>query len=189
MKKMPTQLLEYLVKQCTREVLDQLISERANGKPEINAAKASGKKIPIQTKTDKNSKFFVPVKVKKVNEAEKDSPEPEQGSSDKPELSKSESPEQNHQEPSVQSSTPSGPVIINPTDKSRLEPIRFQGHDDASVERTLHLIAAKIAGPKVKISLSAKRLARAAAQNPSASVFFYLGKLDPESEEIFLMAD
>jgi hypothetical protein len=46
-----------------------------------------------------------------------------------------------------------------------------------------------VIGPRAKVSLGAKRLAREAASNPNAKIFFYFGKTDPESEEVFLMAD
>ena len=32
-------------------------------------------------------------------------------------------------------------------------------------------------------------MAREVMANPSATVYFYIGKMDPESEEVFLMAD
>jgi len=150
---MPTQLLKYLVQECTKEVLDQVIAEAAE--PEGNPSPAGpevGGEEPTPTPT----------------------PTPE------PSAPKAEAPSE---------TSSKGPVVINPRDKSKLEPVRFQGRDEASIERTLHSIAAKVAGPRTKVSLGAKRLARQAAGNPGTAVFFYIGKTDPESEEVFLMAD
>ena len=85
-----------------------------------------------------------------------------------------------------------GAVFVNPKDKSKLDPkplAILRGQNDANIERILHRIATGIAGARAKVSIGAKRMAREVAKNPNASVFFYLGKMDPESDEIFLMAD
>jgi hypothetical protein len=85
-----------------------------------------------------------------------------------------------------------GAVFVNPKDKSKLDPkplAILRGQTDVNIERILHRIATGIAGARAKVSIGAKRMAREVAKNPNASVFFYLGKMDPESDEIFLMAD
>ena len=199
MKKMPTQLLQYLVKECTKEVLDQLIQEK---KLKVKHAADNEKadevpikhKIPVKTKTEKNAKFYV--QPKKVNEEElpqgtPSDTDPSMGGGNAPETPSPEPKPEEPQTPEAPISTPpaKGPVVINPRDKSKLEPVRFSGHDDAAIERTLHLVATRTAGPRTKVSLGAKRLGREAASNPGAAVFFYFGKIDPESDEVFLMAD
>ncbi len=194
MNKMPTQLLKYLVQECTKEVLDQLIAEE---KIRVSYRKDNEKatevpikhKIPVKTKVAKNSKFYVKPKVQMEAEEPAPTPEPEgpeAGGGEEP-----EAPMPKPSEPKAETPAPAskGPVVINPRDKSKLEPIRFQGKDEASIERTLHSIATKVAGPRTKVSLGAKRLARQAASSPGSAVFFYFGKIDPESEEVFLMAD
>ena len=195
MKKMPTQLLKYLVQECTKEVLDQLIQEKkikVKSHPDNEKAEEVPikHKIPVKSKTEKNSRFYV--QPKKVNEEEV--PQDQNAGAlapTEPEMPEPKETPEPAEKPEAPVSTPpaKGPVVINPRDKSRLEPVRFQGRDDATIERTLHLLATKTAGPRTKVSLGAKRLAREAASNPGASVFFYFGKIDPESDEIFLMAD
>jgi len=196
MNKLPTKLLEYLVKQCTKEVLDQIAEEQ---KLKIKFAKEKEKEIPIKHKISvaggKDVKFKP--KVKKISES--DEPEAQQSAQPStpsaqpstqpttPEPQEPETHEEPEQEPAPKPTT--GPVLINPKDKSKLQPVKFIGRDESSIDRTLHDVASRIAGPKVKVSLGAKRLAREAASNPNAKIFFYLGKMDPESEEIFLMAD
>ena len=187
MNKLPTKLLEYLVSQCTKEVLDQISEE---------------KKLKVKFSKEKDSKFkpkIIKLKPKKLKESEEPSSKPTpQASSpslpsgqpptpDEPEAP--ESPDGSEPEPEEIPQPTTGPVLINPKDKSKLQPIKFPGRDDSTIERTLYDMAVRIAGSKVKVSLGAKRLAREAASNPNAKIFFYLGKMDPESEEIFVMAD
>lgn len=197
---MPTKLLEYLVKQCTKEVLDQLIAEekKIKGNPfQTDNKEKSGK--PLKVKFGKETKFKA--KVKKVNENEGEEPTGASPStpSDQPADPTPEEPKQPEQKPEepkpeekpeeTPTRIPKGAVILSPKDKSKLQPIKFQGRDESSVERTLHQVAVSTAGARTKVSLGAKRLAREVIANPNITVFFYLGKTDPESEEIFLMAD
>jgi hypothetical protein len=196
MNKLPTKLLEYLVKQCTKEVLDQIAEER---KLKIKFAKEKETEVPIKQKISvaggKDVKFKP--KIKKLSES--DEPEAQQSAqpsspsaqpSEKPTTPEPQEPDADAQPEQEPTPTPaSGPVLINPKDKSKLQPVKFSGRDEGSIDRTLHDVASRIAGPRVKVSLGAKRLAREAASNPNAKIFFYLGKMDPESEEIFLMAD
>lgn len=196
MNKLPTKLLEYLVKQCTKEVLDQIAEEK---KIKVKFAKEKETEIPvkhkIQTTVGKDSKFRP--KVRRVSEADEPSPtppaapspEPSAPSSDSNASEKPKSKRGGARTKTVEPKAATGASIINPRDKSQLDPIHFIGRDDNSVERSLFNAASRIAGPKVKISLGAKRLGRESASNPNVPVFFYLGKMDPESEEIFLMAD
>ena len=190
MNKLPTKLLEYLVKQCTKEVLDQIAEEKLK----VKFAKEKATEVPVKHKIPvakgKTTKFRP--SVKKLSESdEPESPQaaqPSAPSAAQPAPApEPEEPEAQEPEPTPQPTT--GPLIINPKDKSKLQPVKFAGRDEASIDRTLHDVAARIAGPRVKVSLGAKRLAREAASNPNAKIFFYLGKMDPESDEIFLMAD
>ena len=193
MNKLPTKLLEYLVKQCTKEVLDQIAEEKLK----VKFAKEKATEVPVKHKIavgkGKTTKFRPKIKVSESDEPDNMSPQsssPALPSGQPPttnepvEPEKQEAPEQ---EPTPQPTT--GPLLINPKDKSKLQPVKFSGRDEGSIDRALHDVAARIAGPRVKVSLGAKRLAREAASNPNAKIFFYLGKMDPESDEIFLMAD
>ena len=226
---MKTELLEALVRQCVREVLDQ-VQEEANasklkssgiGKDDNKQPDKQKKTIPVQFKKGKG---FKP-NIKKLNEEE--DPNAEKKPEDKPE----DKPEGNPQEPSPEKGPeasapavgsndppapatpappttpgdqaappaampqekpmriPKGASVINPKDKSKLNPIKWMGRDESSIERTLHQVAVSLAGSRTKVSLGAKRMAREAVANPNINVFFYLGKTDPESEEVFLMAD
>lgn len=117
-----------------------------------------------------------------------------QGTADQPAIPK----EDPTQEPPAAPETPEAPpapdmkgvVFVNPKDKAKLikVPIQAQG-GDAGIERNLHQQAAKLAGSRVKVALSTSRMVKDALHNPNTSVYLYLGKYDPESDEIFLMAD
>jgi len=239
MNKLPTKLLEYLVSQCTKEVLDQISEEKklkvkfskekdTKFKPtvkhlkkpqneiwgDVAAGAASVLALPAiaagketwdnwknrKCKTCGNPKSKCTCNPKdKVKESDEPSSKPtpqvsspslpsgQPPTSDEPEAP--ESPDASEPEPEEIPQPTTGPVLINPKDKSKLQPIKFPGRDDSTIERTLYDMAVRIAGSKVKVSLGAKRLAREAASNPNAKIFFYLGKMDPESEEIFVMAD
>lgn len=82
-----------------------------------------------------------------------------------------------------------GVILVSPRDKSSVRQVPLRAGDDAGIERNLHAVAAALAGPNVKIAISTMRAVKNALSNPAASVYVYLGKYDPESEEIFLMAD
>jgi hypothetical protein len=151
-------------------------------------------KHKISAKIDKDTKFKP--KVKKISESD----EPDKNTSTPssyPSIPNGQLPtpavpgEPTAPEPEAEPlpKPTTGSVLVNPKDKSKLERVKFSGRDERSIDKTLHDAASRIAGPKVKVSLGAKRLAREAASNPNAKIFFYLGKMDPESEEIFLMAD
>ena len=185
--------MEYLVKQCTKEVLDQIAEEK---KLKIKFSKEKATEVPVKHKIEVSGGKDVKFKQKIKKLSESDEPEapssvqpssPSISSGQPPTPAEPAEPEAPDQEPTPRPTT--GPVLINPRDKSKLQPVKFAGRDESSIERTLHSLASSIAGPKVKISLGAKRLAREAASNPNAKIFFYLGKMDPESEEIFLLAD
>ena len=226
--KMKTKLMEALVRQCVREVLDQ-VDERvdSDGKP-IDKSSGIGKgnkpkKIKVtwlkptkfnpsvkqgaikeedQTKQDDpKDKPVEPSAVTSQPEAEPSTPEPSQtpagpSAAEKPEPSAppaeepSQQPKKEPEAPGEPQKTVNGAVLINPRDKSKEESINYlQGQSDANIERYLHQIAVKNAGSHAKVSIGAKRLAREVSHNPSTPAFFYFGKMDPESDEVFLMAD
>ena len=233
MMTMKTELLEALVRQCVREVLDQVQEEVNASKLKSSGIGKGDDKEPAKQKTSvpvkfKKSKGFK-VNVKKINEEEDPNKSDEKKPEDKPEDKPQEpSPEKGPEAsaPAVDPSDPAAPAtpappttpgdspapaappaeapaatpevpqripkgasLINPKDKSKLDPIKWMGRDDSSIERTLHQVAVKYGGPRMKVSLGAKRLAREAIANPNLPIYFYLGKMDPESEEVFLMAD
>lgn len=197
---MKTELLEALVRQCVREVLGQIEEESNASKLKSSGIGKEDGKEPVKQKitvkpfkTGKKSK----VNITKINEEEvPQDPSTEKGPETPPEEPKApETPEvpsapETPEEPSEKPQRiPKGAVLLNPKDKSKLQPIKWVGRDESSIERTLHQTAASVAGPRTKVSLGAKRMARELVSNPNTTAFFYLGKTDPESEEIFLMAD
>ena len=201
MMTMKTELLEALVQQCVREVLDQIGEEANASKLKSSGIGKGDDKKPVKQKVTVNpfrkGRGFKK-NIKKLNEEEEPqdpSKGPEAAAPSSPEPAKPEEPkpeEPKPEEPKPEEPTqriPKGASVLSPKDKSNLQPIRWQGRDESSIERTLHQVAVSIAGPRTKVSLGAKRLAREVVANPSATAFFYLGKTDPESEEVFLMAD
>jgi hypothetical protein len=240
-----TELLEYLTRQCVREVLDQL-EEEAN----VSKLKSSGigkgddvkpvkqtitgksakignkKKVNIteldesgvapnkisefsepcgcghpesshhnwngQCKACKCAHFFNPGQMSEEDDPTKGDLAPsqdDQGTGGQPPISKEEpTPEEPKPEETPPQRIPKGAVVLNPEDKSKLQPIKWQGKDEAAIERTLHQVAVSMAGPRTKVSIGAKRLAREVMTNPNSTVFFFFGRTDPESE-VFLMGD
>jgi hypothetical protein len=154
---MKKELLEYIIRACSKEVLQQLNeAEDTEGAP---APPADG-----------------------------------QGTADQPPIPKGKTPISTEPEEPQTPKVPSSPelkgiVLVNPKDKSKLQKVDLKSGDDSSVERSLHKIAAGMAGSKVKIALSTLRLAKDAARNPNTSIYLYIGKYDPQSDELFLMAD
>lgn len=173
---MKKELLEYLVRACAKEVIQQL---------DENFYRSNGRPSPIL------SRAF-------VNEADDETkgaaapPADGQGTADQPPVPKAAK-EPKSQEPS-QPETPKEPKsfkginLVNPRDKSKIDRIELSG-DAASIERVLHRKASSVAGSKVKISIGAMRAIDNALKNPSIPLFLYIGKFDPESEELFVMAD
>ena len=156
---MKPELLEYLIRACSREVLKQL----NEGDPDIKGAAA-----PPADGQGTADQPPIP------------NPSPDQEETPKPEDTQAPPPS-----PSLK-----GIVFINPRDKSKLQKVDFKGAvDDASIERVLHRTATAAAGSNIKTALSALRAVRDAIKNPNTSVYLYIGKYDPQSEEIFLMAD
>jgi hypothetical protein len=176
---MKKELLEALTRVCIREVITQM-REAADETDEQSDDGGNTKGAPAP-------------------------PEDGQGTADQPEIPKNDSPNDsgnsddatlpNDGEPGEKEPAPSekrlkGAIFINPADKSRLQPMQIlPTMDRATIERTLYRAASAVAGPRVKVSLAAQRMVDDAAKMPSSPVYLYLGKYDPDSEEIFLMAD
>lgn len=117
-----------------------------------------------------------------------------QGTGDQPAIPKEK--DTDPEEPS-QPETPEPPpaknlkgvVLVNPRDKSKLQKVPLQVTDDGTLERDLHRLAATIAGPKIKTSLSTMRSVKDSIRNPNSVLYLYIGKYDPESNDLFLMSD
>ena len=212
-----TELLEVLIRQCAREVISQIkeinggkdsdfhrdekgvickycgspakTETRFDGEPihvciNKQCVKGGGKKTyrPFREAAE-GGENPPPTPVGDQGNVDP-SPVPQDKPQDKPQEPKRPEPQSEPISPKVK-----GAVLVNPRDKSKLQPIKFQGGDDASLERLLYRTAASVAGPKVKVALATIRVAREAARNSNAAMYFYIGKYDPESEELFLMAD
>ena len=166
---MKKQLLEYLVRRCVREVISQTNQH--------TITEGKNKKLRIREEEDPTKGAPAP-------------PESGQGTADQPEIPKEKD---TTPEPASQPQTPStnlkGAVLVDPRDKAKLIKVPVQSNNDAKLERILYNQAAKYAGPKVKVSLSAIRMAKNIATNPNTTTYFYIGKYDPSSDEVFLMAD
>jgi hypothetical protein len=132
-----------------------------------------------------------------VNEADDDTkgapapPADGQGTADQPAVPKE--PTRPHENPSEPETPPSpelkGVVLVNPRDKSKLRSVPLRFTNDAALERDLHRLGATIAGTGVKTALSATRAVKDAIKNPNSPAYLYVGKYDPNSDELFLMAD
>ena len=60
---------------------------------------------------------------------------------------------------------------------------------DAQLERELHKMASKVVGPQVRVAANTLRSVKNNIQNPAIPVFLYIGKQDPDSPELYLLAD
>lgn len=117
-----------------------------------------------------------------------------QGTGDEPAIPGEKKPEDQPMAAPGQEGPPASPeikgiVLVNPRDKSKLDKIEVNPNGDAAIERSLHRKAASLAGAKVKVALSAMRMVKDGLKNPNTTTYLYLGKYDPESDEVFLMAD
>jgi hypothetical protein len=75
----------------------------------------------------------------------------------------------------------------NPTGKP--EPQKVKNLPDAQLERELYKLASRVAGPRVRIAANTLRSIKNYLQNPNLLVFLYIGKQDPDSDELYLLAD
>jgi len=80
-----------------------------------------------------------------------------------------------------------GIVLLTPEGELRSVPFR-QWADDASIERTLFRVGSSIGGKKVKIAISTMNKVRKGMSDKTPT-YVFLGKYDPNGEELFVMAD
>jgi hypothetical protein len=114
-----------------------------------------------------------------------------QGTAEQPEIpnEKDSIPEEPKEPETPQSPELKGVVLVNPRDKSKLQKVPLKSGDDMSLDRNLHQLSAALAGSNVKTAASTLRMVKDAVKNPNTITYLYLGKYDPNSDEIFLMAD
>lgn len=139
------QLLECLIRECIREILDQT-NEVDGGEP-VGAAAPSEDGL---------------------------------GTADQPSISQGAKP---------MKVPTKGIILVNPKDTEKLQSLPLRHKDDAQLERDLFRVGSLVGGPKVKMSMNAMRMVKDGITNPSSPVYVYIGKYDPESEELFIMAD
>ena len=133
--------------------------------------------------------------LKEADDETKGAPAPPadgQGTAEQPEIPKDK--DTTPEPPSEPETPPPSPelkgiIMVDPRDKSKLDVQKIQGGNDAALERELYRIASSKAGPSTKVALATSRMVKGALSNPNTAVYLYLGKYDPESREIFLMAD
>lgn len=164
---MKPELLEYLVRHCVREVLSQTKKHELSQTGKVNEGdeEIKGAAAP---------------------------PADGQGTADQPGIpnEKDSIPEKpSEPETPPPSADLKGVIMVNPKDKAKLEKITIRGQDDASIERELYREGSRRVGSRVKIAFSTVRMVKDALKNPNSVTYLYLGKYDPESSEIFLMAD
>jgi hypothetical protein len=83
-----------------------------------------------------------------------------------------------------------GVFFVSPRNpNAKPEPLKIRNLPDAQLERELYKIASRVAGPRVRIAANTLRSIKNYLQNPNLSVFLYIGKQDPESDEFYLLAD
>ena len=86
--------------------------------------------------------------------------------------------------------TPKGVFFVNPKNPNAKPEVQtFQKLPDAQLERELYKIASRSVGPRVRIAANTLRSVKNYLQNPNLSVFLYVGKQDPDSDELYLLAD
>jgi hypothetical protein len=91
-------------------------------------------------------------------------------------------------QPALAPSTPMGPDtrgvwFVDPRKTDKPLRINLQGKDQPKIERELYQIAAKSAGPRVKVSSETLRQVPQIMANPNASIFLYVGKRTPEDPD------
>jgi hypothetical protein len=212
---MKPQLLEYLVRACTREVLKQLNENddkdakssfepsktrkcsRCKTKPAM-ASYSTCKDCHDKSLDDAESYYD-------VQEAEGDEtkgaaapPADGQGTADQPAVPKTADSKPDEKPSQPETPKPEAPKktkpiqginVINPRDKAEMKPLEFRGKDPATIERTLFNRASAMAGSKVKVALSTIRAVTNALANPSTPLFLYIGKVDPDSDDLFMLSD
>lgn len=208
---MKPELFEHLVRLCAREVLEQI---NENDEPICSACQGSGEgqhdgskcstcggsgrknyKKKLTKRNDPDYDYDLDDPLKEGDPEIKGAAAPPadgQGTADTAEIP-NEEPEIPEKPTEPETPPPSsdlkGIVIVNPRDKAKLDKVNIQGKDDGSIERELHKVGAIRAGSRVKVAISTVRSVKDAMRNPNSATYLYLGKYDPNSDEIFLMAD
>lgn len=187
---MKQSLLEHLVRECVLEVLNAFKEEDDN-QPPTDKPEGGDDDVPNFLEPDEDDGS-------ESGDDNSSPPSDDNGNSDSSSDEKGDDSAQGggdgEEKSPPASSAPSSPsdlkgvVLVNPRDKSKLQPIPLKGND-AQIERDLHRVASALGGGKVKTSLGALRAVKDTIKNPSSTVYVYLGKYDPESEEVFVMAD
>lgn len=73
--------------------------------------------------------------------------------------------------------------FIDPRKTNKPIRINIQGKDQPKIERELYQIAAKSAGPRVKVSSETLRQVPQIMANPNTSLFLYVGKRTPDAPD------
>jgi hypothetical protein len=173
---MKQEILEHLIRLCVREVIDQVKEEEKTTDEPKDDGETKGAPAPPEDGQGTGDQPEIP-------DADPDAMGNDDTDAEEP---KGEDPDGD----TVQQTSLKGPILVNPRDKSKLQKVPLKATtDDASLERNLHRLAAAVAGSHVKVAISAQRMVKDVLRNPSATAYLYLGKYDPSSDEIFLMAD
>lgn len=177
---MKQELLEYIIRECAKEVIAQ-IKEEEEKKDDKDDGETKGAPAPPaddQGTGDAPGLATNKPEIPGAPSGKETPPTPPEGTAGEP------------SEPDVPTSPElKGVIFVNPRDKSRLQKTDLKTSDDSTLERTLHRVASMAAGSKVKIALATMRAVKDALRNPGTSLYLYVGKYDPNSDEVFLMAD
>jgi hypothetical protein len=183
-KNMKQTLLELLVRECVSQVLIVLEGDDKNEPAQDDQAGGDDDLPNFLEPDEEEGGDESPVPSGDVGVPDSGEQGGEEGSGGDGEGEESPSPDGEQNSPT----NLQGIVLVNPRDKSKLQKVPLAG-DDAKIERDLHRVAAALGGGKVKTSLGAMRAVKDAVKDPSSTVYVYLGKYDPESDEIFILAD
>ena len=88
------------------------------------------------------------------------------------------------------SNSKKGVLFVDPKNKAKFIKVRFKpGATVSDIQNTLRDLAQTYMGNKPRVASDTYNLVAATAQNPNSELYLYVGKYDPESEELYLMAD
>ena len=215
---MKQEILEYLVRSCVKEVLNQVQGTPVNARdfhqdsqgmwcktcgnkgnvtklPNGATAYSCGNTTCPSYRNLQKQGRLEEMGIDEVEDPTKGAPAPPeagQGTADAPEIPK-EPQEEPTEEPEDLPPSPElkGIKFVSPSNKAKLidQSKNLRPGDEAALERSLFRIASTSDGPSAKVALATRRAVQDALKNPNTPLFLYLGKYDPESEEIFLLAD
>lgn len=173
---MKEELLEHLVRYCVREILRQRMIDEGIIPEEEEKDDTIG--APAPPADGQGTGDQPPVPKKK---------EPQNTEPEEPETPKKDEPEQTPEKP--ESPSLKGITFVNPRDKAKLQKLNFAGMNDVTLTQALNRVAKTMGGPNAKTAANTVTAVKDAAKNPNTSLYLYLGKYDPNSGEVFLMAD